>query len=202
MRHACIALVGTIAFAGTARAQWFTTGDFAGWSDAVPGTIEVFDFGGPFIGDIGQGPDGFELAPGVTLFADGPGVIRGTLGLNIGFDPDLTEFSLVFDTAVSALAWDHFNFAGQAGVTVDTGVVSYDIEILEGNGTPANTVGSVGFIEAGGTSIVTFSRADPSVDVQEGWFLDAPLQAVFVPAPGAAMAFGAVALAGLRRRRR
>ena len=162
------ALTASATIVGTASAQWFTTTDFPNWASAVAGPIEVIDIstGGPFFADIGQGSAGFELAPGITAFADGPGLGLGTLGLTIefGIDPGQhTTFTLEFDTAITALAWDHFNFP-ESGVTVSTGLNSYDIETLEGGGTPENTIGNVGFIEAAGTNTVTFTRTDPSID--------------------------------------
>ena len=197
------AAIATVA--GTASAQWFTTSDFPNWAAAVDGPVEILDItsGGPFLADIGQGPLGAEIVPGLTVFADGPGLNQTASGFTVefGIEPSQhTTFVLEFDTPITALAWDHFNFP-ESGVTVSTGLNSYDIETLEGGGTPANTIGSIGLIEPAGATTITFTRTDPGLDPFETWFLDAPLQVVFIPSPSAAGLLAIAGVAAVRRRR-
>lgn len=184
--------------AGAASAQFFDSTSFANgdWNAAAGGPVNSLDFSDPNLASVGTTP--IDLGMGVSIFANAAGgVSLDSLGLTADFDAasGVTSFTFTFDTAITALAWNHFNSSVDGGVTLDTGLNTYDIEALQGGGLFGDTIGVV---EATGFTSATFMLTNPT---QELWFIDQPLMFVNVPSPAGAGLLALGGLAAARRRR-
>lgn len=199
MRREAVALCAIGAFALGANAGTFfdTTQTANGDWDVAAGALgpiidlEIGISGGPLSAGVP-----LDLGNGVTATANGPDVSNDAIGFTATLGGGTTELRFDFTTPILAWSFDIANGNVTNGLTITTEGDSYDLEALNGGAVFDPT----GVVEDAGISSITFRVTDPA-GATEFFFLDEPLRYVEVPAPGAAVLFGAAGLAAARRRR-
>ena len=193
MKIACALVLSTTA--GIASAQFFGVAATANgdWDAAAPGPIMSLDIG-QSLGALTAGVP-VDLGGGVSAVANGPDASNDSVGFGVTLGGSTTEFTLMFDTAISAVSFDIANGNVTNGLTIDTGLNTYDMETL--NGGPV--IGAIGIVESGTFNSVTFRVTNPA-GATDLFFLDEPLRYA-VPTPASAGLLGLGGVMAARRRR-